>query len=198
MSIAEQNAASIFWIVDGDDDHHFAIDPDSGVLSLRRPLNYEQRRSYNLTLAVANLIGGPASETSLSIQVTDANDHRPMFPKDPIYIDVVENLSEPFPIAIGTTLAEDLDSGLNGKLAYSIVQGNTTVFRLDSMSGQLYTTQPLDREIQEAYELVVQVTDAGTVEVNLLDACDDAFIANVPKTSLSLFQMRVLPKYFPL
>lgn len=101
------------------------------------------------------------SQTSLSVQVTDANDHRPTFPKDPIYIDVVENLAEPFPVAIGTTLAEDLDSGLNGKLSYSIVQGNTTVFRLDPMSGQLYATLPLDREIQETYHLVVQVTDAG-------------------------------------
>ena len=34
-------------------------------------------------------------------------------------------------------------------------------FRIDSSTGQIYTIDPLDREVQDMYELVIQAKDQG-------------------------------------
>lgn len=53
---------------------------------------------------------------------------------------------------------EDADHGINGEVTFHV---NSNKFAVNSSSGTLHTTQMLDREEQNKYQLIVQVTDGG-------------------------------------
>ena len=53
---------------------------------------------------------------------------------------------------------EDADHGPNGQVTFTV---NTDRFAVNSSTGVLYTTQPLDREERAHYHLTVQATDGG-------------------------------------
>jgi len=55
-------------------------------------------------------------------------------------------------------VVEDADHGLNGRVTFTV---NSNMFAVNSSTGVLYTTQPLDREQQAQYQLTVQATDGG-------------------------------------
>ena len=56
--------------------------------------------------------------------------------------------------------ATDKDLGMNSKLRYSILTGNTKgYFTVDSSNGQLSTTQALDYETDQIFTLLVHVYD---------------------------------------
>lgn len=91
-----------------------------------------------------------------------------------LFIRVSEALSGPFPViskhinpslflisfsSVGSSIADDLDS--SSHLAYSLLEGNTSLFSIDSITGDLSLLSPLDREIQSIHHLQVQSTDDG-------------------------------------
>lgn len=53
---------------------------------------------------------------------------------------------------------EDADHGPNSQVTFTV---NSDRFAVNSSTGLLYTTQPLDREEQAHYQLTVQATDGG-------------------------------------
>ena len=56
--------------------------------------------------------------------------------------------------------ATDEDLGINSKLRYSILTGNSkSYFTVDANTGQLSTTQSLDYETDQIFTLLVQVYD---------------------------------------
>lgn len=61
---------------------------------------------------------------------------------------------------------EDADHGPNSQVTFSI---NTDRFAVNSSTGILYTTQPLDREEQAHYHLTVQATDGGGEAAKVTD-----------------------------
>ena len=57
--------------------------------------------------------------------------------------------------------ATDGDIGINAGFFYSILSGNSgNIFLIDSVSGALSTTAPLDREEEDSYILLVRVSDS--------------------------------------
>ena len=61
---------------------------------------------------------------------------------------------------------EDADHGPNSQVIFSV---NTDRFAVNSSTGILYTTQPLDREEQAHYHLTVQATDGGGEAAKVTD-----------------------------
>lgn len=59
---------------------HFVIAPDSGIVTLAKPLDRETKDSYNVTIKAIDQ-GSPQlySVTSLFILVLDVNDNPPEF-----------------------------------------------------------------------------------------------------------------------
>lgn len=56
--------------------------------------------------------------------------------------------------------ATDADIGVNAAFFYSIISGNSdNSFTIDSVSGALSTTAPLDREKKASHILLVRVSD---------------------------------------
>lgn len=61
---------------------------------------------------------------------------------------------------------EDADHGPNRQVTFSV---NSDRFAVNSSTGILYTTQPLDREEQAHYHLTVQATDGGGEAAKVTD-----------------------------
>ena len=61
---------------------------------------------------------------------------------------------------IGQLQADDPDDGLNAKIFYYLVSGNSHEnFYLDKLHGKLYTNAVLDREQRASYTLVIKATN---------------------------------------
>lgn len=104
-------------------DGHFKIAPDSGIVTLAKPLDRETRAAYNLTVQAMDQ-GTPQlfQTAALTVLVLDINDNPPEFASK-YYYAVVPEID-----AVGTevvrVLATSKDTGVNAEVTYSIVGGN--------------------------------------------------------------------------
>ena len=169
---------------DGRSQEMFAIDPVSGQLTTTKKLDRETMATHYFSL-IATDQGSPSRSgmASLTINVDDVNDHRPMFESANYSISVLES------VRTGTTVvtvrASDDDSGPNAKILYSILNpaGINGMFRMQPHIGSIITKLQLDRERHSFYRLRVQavdnalVTDRKTattiVEITVLDVNDN-------------------------
>lgn len=153
------NGKLVYGVADGDDDSLFRIDPDTGDLNVVGYLDRETRDEYVLNVTVSDL-GQSRRSTwrSLRVIVTDANDNAPE-PDKRVSSYRVSESARP-----GTVVCEmnarDPDLGENGRIAYALAT-DTSAFSVDSSSGNLYVSGPLDRERQDVYELRVVVSDCA-------------------------------------
>uniref|UniRef100_A0A8C0GI16 Cadherin domain-containing protein n=1 Tax=Chelonoidis abingdonii TaxID=106734 RepID=A0A8C0GI16_CHEAB len=107
----------------------FEVDPESGVIRIREPLDYETRRQYSLTVQATDR-GVPAlsGRAEALIQLLDVNDNEPRvkfryFPATSRFASVDENAAPGTVVALLTV--SDADSpAANGNISVSILGGN--------------------------------------------------------------------------
>ncbi|XP_045763036.1 fat-like cadherin-related tumor suppressor homolog isoform X2 [Maniola jurtina] len=175
------NADVYYALVGGDDRDDFAVDRASGVLRVARPLDYERRRAYLLTVQAVDGGSPPLSDhASVNISVTDSNDNAPAFSQPRYAARVREDAALGHRVV--QVIADDADAGANGRVAYSIARGDPDGrFVIDADTGYVSLAAPLDRETEPAYALEVRARDRGvpaleataTVDVEVLDANDN-------------------------
>ena len=66
-------------IVEGNDDHTFAVEHEEGLVSLQDQLDYEATSFYQLTVRATDTFSGKWADVQLALQVLDVNDNRPQF-----------------------------------------------------------------------------------------------------------------------
>ncbi|XP_045031201.1 fat-like cadherin-related tumor suppressor homolog isoform X3 [Daphnia magna] len=176
------NAEIKYSIVGGNEHRHFAMDPISGVISLAEPLDYERAREFYLTIQA--LDGGVpplSNHAAVNITVLDSNDNPPIFTQSSYSAAIREDA------IIGETVlrlnAVDLDSGDNGRITYTLLNGDRhSQFRIDGSTGLLTVAGQLDRELITSYMLEVEARDNGApsslagnvlVSVEITDANDN-------------------------
>lgn len=156
------NSELAFAISAGNRKDTFHIDPLTGMLYLRKPLDYEELQRYTLNVTCSDN-GHPrlSSVTSLIVEVIDANDNPPVFPTTAIVRQIREGIPVRTPIV--TIAAEDPDSGDNGDISYSILsqdpEDQVRRFGINPENGVIHTLQPIDREEVDNFRLVVVATD---------------------------------------
>lgn len=159
----------------------FAVDATSGVLTVIAELDFEERVTYIITIFASNP-DGLRSNSSTVIGVVDVNDNPPVFTRDVYGATVVEGTSTILPIA--SVLATDADSGLNGRVVYTIEAGNfggMLTISSHTTIGLILANAPIDREIISMFNLTVRATDMGvpsmsdtaTVLITVLDVNDN-------------------------
>ncbi|CAM9832954.1 unnamed protein product [Bubo scandiacus] len=135
---------------------------------------------------------------TLTVTVSDANDHDPAFEQPEYRESVRENLEVGYEVL--TVRATDGDAGPNANVLYRLLNagGANEVFEIDPRSGVIRTRGPVDREAVEAFELLVEATDQGqepgprsataTVRIAVEDDNDNApqfsekrYVAQVPE-----------------
>lgn len=114
----------------------FSVEPHTGRITLRGPLDRESRASYSLVISASDHGTPPSAATArLQITVLDANDNDPVFGAHSYEFSVEENL--PRGAVVGSLLATDADIGDNAAIRYSLIPANTS-FHIDPVTGNLY------------------------------------------------------------
>ncbi|NWT65859.1 CADN protein, partial [Prunella himalayana] len=180
-----ENAMVTFSIIDGDNDRKFSIETDEvnncGFIRLCKRVDFEKphERVFNLTVKAEDM--DFFSITHCVIYVEDSNDHAPVF--YPQFYEVAA-LGEDVPV--GTKViqvsAVDLDSGLNGRFSFHLLNKSDPGGQFSLASdGWLVVAGLLDYETVAQYQLIVIATDMGqppltgsaTVLVTLQDVNDN-------------------------
>ncbi|XP_074100856.1 cadherin-related tumor suppressor fat [Cotesia typhae] len=158
----DANSELTFAISAGNRRDTFYIDPLTGTLYLKKPLDYEEHESYTLNITCSD--GGHprmSSVTTLRVDVIDANDNPPAFPNTAIVRQIREGITVRTPVHSVT--AEDRDSGDNGVVTYAILsqdpEDQRRHFGINPQTGVIYTLLPIDREEVDTFKLVVVATD---------------------------------------
>ncbi|XP_061608209.1 protocadherin Fat 3 isoform X2 [Phyllopteryx taeniolatus] len=175
----------------------FEMDAVSGVLRIRKELDFEKQPFYNLTL-LAEDRGMPtlSSLTYVEVEVVDVNEnlYAPYFPDFAVRGSVKENSRAG--TSVLAVAAKDDDKGKDGTLKYSIQGGSGLgAFIIDEDTGVIYTAGILDCESKDSYWLTVYATDR---EVTPLSASVEVFIQvedvndNAPLTSDPIYHPSVM------
>ncbi|XP_046748553.1 fat-like cadherin-related tumor suppressor homolog isoform X2 [Diprion similis] len=175
------NADVYYSIVGGNEHKKFQIDTQTGVITIAEQLDYERAKDYFLTIqAIDGGVPPLSNHATVNITVTDSNDNAPIFSQVSYSARIREDAK------IGDKIlqisANDLDSGENGNVSYSIQRGDRQKqFAIDEKSGYISVAALLDREMISNYVLEVHAKDNGIpmlmsfvmVNIEISDANDN-------------------------
>ena len=97
---------------------------------------------------------------TVTVTVSDVNDCAPLFMDSPYVAYVQENVQE-VPVHVTQLVARDDDSGSYGRVSYSILEGDRSLFKINSTTGEITALRTLDREQMPNYDLKVIAKDTG-------------------------------------
>ncbi|MCL4137791.1 UNVERIFIED_CONTAM: hypothetical protein GTU68_008333, partial [Idotea baltica] len=147
----------------------FSVDSISGEILSKQALKYKHtlkgpspENQYHLTV-VATDNGKPpmSSETSILINVVDANNNQPQF-KQKRYFSPVPESAEIGQNIIELQAVDELDYGINAQILYEMVGGNgTDYFSLETNTGWVTVAQNLKGKIKTQFVLLVRAKDRG-------------------------------------
>ncbi|KAI1888849.1 hypothetical protein AGOR_G00173010 [Albula goreensis] len=185
------NAEMKYTIIDGDGRDSFDISTDPtnqfGIITIKKRLDFESKRSYTLKVEGANthldprfLSRGPFSDvTIVHVSVEDV-DEPPDFDSPFYFVEVPEDLE--IGTVFKTVFARDPDVA-NNSIRYSIERASDPgkYFYIDITSGALMTVQPLDREELSWHNITVLAMEMNnpsqigsvSVTVKVLDVNDN-------------------------
>lgn len=188
-----------YHIAGGNSGNAFSVNSETGEVKLIGGLDRETISTYELLLEARDS-DTPSLTTAVKLEifVTDENDNNPVFQKLSYNATVKEEL-EP-PLFVIEVQATDADFGVNGKVEYHFdTEGEESdnPFSLDVKTGKIYTTEVLDRETEDEYQIVIKAIDHGapqrtssaTVYIKVLDKNDNPprftrlFSANVTENA---------------
>ncbi|XP_060002332.1 protocadherin beta-5 [Lagenorhynchus albirostris] len=157
---AGTNGNVAYALLQGDEaTQPFVIDEITGEIRLKRALDFEATRYYNVEIAATDG-GGLSGKCTVVIEVVDVNDNVPELTMSTLTSSTPENSPE---TVVAVFSVSDPDSGDNGRMVCSIQ--NDLPFLLKPTFKNFYTLvteRPLDRESRAEYNVTITVTDMGT------------------------------------
>ncbi len=157
-----------YLLLPGVDSDVFTVCSESGRVYLRRTLDFEATKSYELRIAASDnsLLESNrlTSTATVIIYVQDSNEHTPRFTQSVYYVQVPEEDETETNSNITQLTCVDDDSGSHQELSYMIVSGNQEDKFAISSSGQIIfkSTSLLDYDLgTQLFELTVQCVDDG-------------------------------------
>uniref|UniRef100_A0A8C6QTR7 Protocadherin gamma subfamily A, 11 n=1 Tax=Nannospalax galili TaxID=1026970 RepID=A0A8C6QTR7_NANGA len=161
----ESKASEIFW-----------LNSQTGEVLVGKSLDFEKFKFYEMEIQGQDG-GGLLSTTKLLITVMDVNDNAPEIAITSSVNSVLEN--SPSGTVVALLNVQDQDSGENGQVSSFIP--NHLPFKLEKTYGNYYkliTSQELDREQVESYNITLTATDQGSpplsTEIHLFLKVEDA------------------------
>ncbi|XP_039751307.1 protein dachsous [Pararge aegeria] len=163
--------------------HTFAVNPQHGLVTLLRSLDYENLVRHTLIISAKDS-GNPqlSANLTLAVDVQDVNDNAPVFEHDTYSANVLE--SDTVKTKILEIQAIDKDTGNNARITYRVVSENNTNeehFKVQPATGWVYLAKQLDRETIAKHKMTIIATDNGipplsataSLIVNVVDANDN-------------------------
>ncbi|KAJ8022829.1 Cadherin-23 [Holothuria leucospilota] len=174
-----RNAALSYQIAPGNP--NFAIEAETGVISLVGTLDREVEPIINITVVVRD--GGipqrsSANPATVSIVLMDINDNDPVFSSSVYEFSIAENYKPSILVEVGRVMAMDIDTGI--VTSYSFVNPlDFEGFTMNPNSGAIVTSLSFDREEKALYEGEVRAQDGrrdalAFVRITIRDVNDNA------------------------
>ncbi|CAH1778847.1 unnamed protein product [Owenia fusiformis] len=150
----------------------FEMNPNSGVITLVERINTNAvKYVLNVTATDDNSCCRSGtrqhSDGVVIIEVIDVNNNAPKFPDcDSYNPTILENQN--IGLSVITVSAQDLDSGSNGEIRYSIVNSpnqDSDLFEIDPFNGTITTSNVFDRESSnnvKEYGVTIKAADRGS------------------------------------
>ena len=107
---SDADGDTLSFSISGTDASSIAIDPNSGVLSLKETADYETKTSYAFNVEISDGLNSVVNPATLSIN--NLNDNSPIFSSEDTFT-IDENKSE-----VGTVIANDADT--DSSISYAI------------------------------------------------------------------------------
>ncbi|KAM6972795.1 protocadherin Fat 1a [Aplochiton taeniatus] len=167
------------------DTDQFAINEETGVVTVKKPLDREVHPVYILKIAARDqAIDEPqlVSTVLLKVILEDVNDNPPKFIPPNYRVKVREDLP------VGTVImwleAHDPDIGPSSQVRYSLIDNGDGSFEVDKLSGAVRIVQSLDYEKRQVYNLTAKAKDKGKpmslsstcfIEVDIVDVNENLY-----------------------
>lgn len=195
------------------DRNTFSVDPLTGHLTQLLPLDFEELNEYLLVVQATdqsvNVTERLSTSVTARILINDINDNAPVFISPSIDNSIV-TLSEVTAVGqiVSHVIAIDKDSGENGRITYSTVNGNEDGrFSIDPQKGYIELIKPFYMNGSNAfdngyeavnggkYTLTIAATDHGS-PVPQLTRCTVQFIIqgstnNPPRFVESMYHVNI-------
>ncbi|XP_005300631.1 cadherin-8 isoform X1 [Chrysemys picta bellii] len=187
-----ENAKSSYDIIEGDGMDIFEITSDvqtqDGIIRLRKPLDFETKKSYTLKVEAANvhidprfISGGPFKDTATVKIVVEDADEPPVFSSPTYLLEVHENAA--INSVIGQVTAHDPDVS-SSPIRFSIDRHTDLErqFNINADDGKITLATPLDRETNTWHNITIVATETRNhsqvsrvpVAIKVLDVNDNA------------------------
>ncbi|XP_061863185.1 cadherin-8 isoform X4 [Colius striatus] len=187
-----ENAKSSYDIIEGDGMDVFEITTDDqtqdGIIRVRKPLDFETKKSYTLKVEAANvhidprfMSGGPFKDTATVKIVVEDADEPPVFSSPAYLLEVHENAA--INSVIGQVTAYDPDVS-SSPIRFSIDRHTDLErqFNINAEDGKITLATPLDRETNLWHNITIVATETRNhsqvsrvpVAIKVLDVNDNA------------------------
>lgn len=164
----DPEGAKVFYTISGD---HFSVDRESGVITLRAPLDREQESLLEVIVTIQDEGFNHIVPFRRQIRVLDKNDNPPTFAKS-VYkfqVDETEPVGKTLFAQIGFT---DEDEGANAVVnltcdeeaspeACETFEARAQLQSTGSYIGFVILKKPLDFEARSSYDMVIKAQDSG-------------------------------------
>uniref|UniRef100_A0A8C7HGN4 Protocadherin 2 alpha b 9 n=1 Tax=Oncorhynchus kisutch TaxID=8019 RepID=A0A8C7HGN4_ONCKI len=186
-----------FRIVSGSKDALFHVNQNNGVLYVHNKIDREELCDGNIACLInlKMVVENPLEIHYVGVEITDVNDHSPIFPGNEQYLEIAEHtmLGTRFQIQA----ARDPDIALNSVRLYKLSQSDHFEIEIRDDEDKipfLVLKKALDRELKTKHRLLVTAVDGGSpqrsgtvnVTINVLDSND-----NRPVCSQDTYSVRL-------
>ncbi|XP_075791143.1 protocadherin-15 isoform X1 [Pelodiscus sinensis] len=201
VTAAALNQTIIYSIVSGNEDDVFAINNRTGVIFIKKPLDYESVKSYKLRVQADSLqvvrsnlrVPSKSNTAKVFIEVEDENDHAPVFTKK-LYIGGVSEDAKMFSSVLKVK-ADDKDTGNYSAMQYRLIippiKDGKEGFVIEAYAGLIKTAMLFKNMRRSYFKFQVIATDnygkglssKSEVLVSVVNQLDmQVIVSNVPPT----------------
>ncbi|KFU94589.1 Protocadherin-15, partial [Chaetura pelagica] len=201
VTAAALNQTIVYSIVSGNEEDVFAINNRTGVISVKKPLDYESVTSYELRVQADSLqvvrsnlrVPSKSNTAKVFIEVKDENDHAPVFTKK-LYIGGVSEDARMFSSVLKVK-ADDKDTGNYSAMQYRLIippiKDGKEGFVIEAYTGLIKTAMLFKNMRRSYFKFQVIATDnygqglssKADVLVSVVNQLDmQVIVSNVPPT----------------
>ncbi|XP_021237578.1 protocadherin-15 isoform X9 [Numida meleagris] len=201
VTAAALNQTIVYSIVSGNEEDMFAINNRTGVISVKKPLDYESVASYELRIQADSLqvvqsnlrVPSKSNTAKVFIEVKDENDHAPVFTKK-MYIGGVSEDAKMFSSVLKVK-ADDKDTGNYSAMQYRLIippiKDGKEGFVIEAYTGLIKTAMLFKNMRRSYFKFQVIATDnygkglssKADVLVSVVNQLDmQVIVSNVPPT----------------
>ncbi|XP_027871063.1 protocadherin-17 isoform X2 [Xiphophorus couchianus] len=179
----------------------FSIDSRTGVIKIQGEIDYEESSVIEIDVQAKDLGPNPIpGHCKVTVKVLDRNDNWPSIGFVSVRQGAISEAAPPGTV-IALVRVTDKDAGRNGQLQCKVL-GNVP-FKLEENYDNFYTVvtdRPLDREVQDEYNVTIVAKDNGIPPLNstksftvkILDEND-----NVPRFTKSVYLLQIPENNIP-